>query len=51
VTFTVTAVNILSEDSLTLTTLKDDIYVDLDGQGDCSLPQNLTPIAPGNVYT
>ncbi|MBN2045955.1 MAG: hypothetical protein JW757_13115 [Anaerolineales bacterium] len=47
VTFSV-AVENLSEEAITLTSLVDDIYGDLDGQGDCEVPQT---IAIGSSYS
>jgi hypothetical protein len=44
-TFTVVAANI-SRTSVSLDSLVDDIYGDLDGQGSCSLPQTLSPASP-----
>ena len=47
VTFTVTVVN-ESAESVTLTSLVDDVFGDLDGVGDCSVPQE---IAVGGSYS
>jgi uncharacterized repeat protein (TIGR01451 family) len=38
VTFTVTVTNTSAADTLSITELRDDVYGDLDGQGDCLLP-------------
>ncbi len=48
VTFTVTVIND-SVEPVTLQTIPDDVYGDLDGQGTCRLPQTLT--ANGGFYT
>jgi hypothetical protein len=48
VTFTLTIVNLLANDPVTLNTLRDSVYGDLDGQGDCAMPQTL---AAGASYT
>lgn len=48
VTFTLTIVNLLSKDSVTLNTLQDSVYGDLNGRGDCAMPQTL---AAGASYT
>lgn len=48
VTFEFTVNNLSQVDTVTIDSLIDSIYGDLDGQGDCSVPQN---IAPGNGYT
>ncbi len=48
VTFTVTVIND-SVEPVTLQTIPDDVYGDLDGQGTCQLPQTLT--ANGGFYT
>lgn len=48
VTFTVQVNNDSVADPLTLTSLTDDIYGDLNGQGNCSVPQT---IALGGSYT
>jgi uncharacterized repeat protein (TIGR01451 family) len=51
VTYTVAVTNITTED-LTLDSLIDEIYGDLNGQGDCSVPQPLAPAGdPGDSYT
>ena len=47
VTFTVLVEN-LTEEAITLTSLVDDVYGDLNGQGDCSLP---APIAASGSYS
>jgi LPXTG-motif cell wall-anchored protein/uncharacterized repeat protein (TIGR01451 family) len=47
VTFTVEVTN-LGLETLTLTSLADDVYGDLDGQGTCAVPQ---PLAAGGTYT
>jgi uncharacterized repeat protein (TIGR01451 family) len=47
VTFTVRVDNTSAVDDLTLTVLNDDVYGDLNGQGDCSVPQT---IAAGGFY-
>ncbi|MCP4548526.1 MAG: hypothetical protein GY835_18880 [bacterium] len=41
VTFTIRVRNTGTAESVTLTTLMDDIHGDLDGQGDCSVPQTI----------
>ena len=41
VTFTVTVVNTSAVDTITITSLIDDIHGDLNGQGTCSVPQTL----------
>ena len=43
VTFSVTVENTSLVDTVTITSLVDDVYGDLDGQGDCSVPQVLAP--------
>jgi hypothetical protein len=49
VTFTVVVSNnSVSSDPVTISSLTDDIYGDLNGQGDCSVPQT---IAAGDSYT
>jgi len=46
VTFTVAVTNDSNaEDPVTITSLVDDIHLDLDGQGDCSVPQTIQPSA------
>ena len=47
VTFTVRVENPSGVDSVTINSLTDDIHGDLDGQGSCSVPQE---IAPGGFY-
>ena len=55
VTFSVTVTNTSAADNLNITQLTDDIYGDLDGQGDCLLPQSIAPAGdyscsfPGDV--
>ena len=48
VVFTVVVENTSQVDTVTITSLTDDVYGDLNGQGDCSVPQELEP---GNSYT
>jgi hypothetical protein len=48
VEFTFTINNLSTVDTVTINSLTDDIYGDLNGQGDCSVPQVL---APGNSYS
>ena len=48
VTYTVTVTNLTTQEAVTLDSLVDSLYGDLDGQGDCSLPQTLEP---GASYT
>lgn len=48
VTFSFTVNNLSAVDSVTIGTLNDSIYGDLDGQGDCSVPQT---IAAGASYS
>lgn len=48
VTFTFTVNNISTVDSVTIDTLTDTIYGDLNGKGDCSVPQTI-PVA--GIYT
>jgi uncharacterized repeat protein (TIGR01451 family) len=48
VTFTVTVTNHNAED-VTLDSLTDDVFGDLNGQGDCAVPQTL--LASGGTYT
>ena len=48
VTFTVVVSNLSAVDSLTITSIVDDVFGDLNGQGDCSVPQEL---ALGASYT
>ncbi|MEP6390447.1 MAG: hypothetical protein ABJ056_11045 [Halioglobus sp.] len=48
VTFSVRVQNTSASESLTLTTLTDDIYGDLNGMGTCSLPQTLAAAAVYN---
>ncbi len=48
VTFSVSVENTSSVDVVTIDSLVDDVHGDLDGQGDCALPQTL---APGETYT
>ena len=43
VTFTVDVLNTSASEALTITSLIDDIYGDLNGQGDCTTPQMLPP--------
>ncbi|HEY70668.1 MAG TPA: hypothetical protein G4O08_08810 [Anaerolineae bacterium] len=51
VTYTVTVTNEVDE-ALTLDSLIDDIYGDLDGEGTCSVPQTLAASGdPGDSYT
>ena len=47
VVFTVVVENISTADTVTITGLTDDVYGDLNGQGDCSVPQEL---GPGESY-
>ena len=46
-TFAVSVKNTSAVDSVTITTLTDDIYGNLDGKGTCDVPQTL---APGATY-
>ncbi|HHB90107.1 MAG TPA: hypothetical protein ENK60_02230 [Anaerolineae bacterium] len=48
VTFTVQVNNTSAADTLTLNSLTDSVYGDLNGMGDCAVPQT---IAPGASYT
>ena len=48
VTFTVRIDNTSAVDSVTITSLVDNVHGDLDGQGNCSMPQT---IAAGGFYT
>jgi hypothetical protein len=48
VTFTVVVENTSTVDDITIDSLIDTPYGDLDGQGDCSLPQN---VSPGGEYS
>ncbi len=49
VTFTVEVTNdLVSADPVTISSLTDDIHGDLNGQGDCSVPQT---IQPGDTYS
>ncbi|MEH6610950.1 MAG: hypothetical protein V7696_16400 [Halioglobus sp.] len=48
VTFSFTTTNTSQADTVTLDTLIDSVFGDLDGQGSCSVPQTL---APGESYT
>lgn len=48
VTFSMTINNLSSVDEVTIDAMYDDIFGDLDGQGDCSIPQL---IAPGSSYS
>ncbi len=48
VTYTFVVTNDSTVDSVTIDTLSDSIYGDLNGQNDCSVPQT---IAPGGSYT
>ena len=49
VTFTITVENTSGPtDPVTITSLSDDVHGDLNGQGDCSVPQT---IQPGDTYT
>jgi cysteine-rich repeat protein len=48
VTFTVKVTNVSVADTVTITTLDDTIYGDLDGKGTCAVPQ---VISPGGMYT
>lgn len=41
VTFTLAVVNLLANETVTLRTLQDSVYGDLNGQGDCRMPQVL----------
>jgi uncharacterized repeat protein (TIGR01451 family) len=47
-TFAVTVENTSAVDSVTITSLSDDVYGDLDGQGTCEVPQT---IAAGGSYS
>jgi uncharacterized repeat protein (TIGR01451 family) len=47
VTFSVSVKNTSTVDSVTITSLSDDVYGDLDGKGTCDVPQQL---APGASY-
>ena len=47
-TFDVTVKNTSAVDSVTITSLSDDVYGDLDGKGTCDVPQTL---APGASYS
>jgi uncharacterized repeat protein (TIGR01451 family) len=47
VSFSVTVKNTSAVDSVTITSLTDDVYGDLDGKGTCDVPQQL---APGASY-
>lgn len=47
VTFTITTTNTSEVDTVTIDSLVDSVFGDLDGQGDCSVPQVL---APGETY-
>jgi len=47
VTFSLTVSNLSAVEEVTLTSLSDSLYGDLDGQGDCRLPQD---IAAGGSY-
>ena len=47
-TFDVTVKNTSAVDSVTITSLSDDIYGDLDGKGTCDVPQTLAPGASYN---
>ena len=44
VTFTVTVDNLSSVDTVTIHSLTDTVYGDLNGQADCSVPQVLPPL-------
>jgi len=46
-TFSVTIQNTSATDTVTISSLSDDVYGDLDGQGTCDVPQTL---APGTSY-
>ena len=48
VTFTFTTTNTSRIDTVTLNSLEDSVFGNIDGQGDCSVPQLL---APDDVYT
>jgi hypothetical protein len=48
VTFLVSVANTSAADTITLTDLFDSVFGDLDGQGDCTVPQT---ILPGEAYT
>jgi hypothetical protein len=48
VTFSFTTTNTSESDSLTLDTLVDSVFGDLNGRGSCSVPQTL---APGEAYS
>jgi uncharacterized repeat protein (TIGR01451 family) len=51
VTYSVIVYNMVDEE-LTLDSLTDDIYGDLDGQGTCAVPQTLAPMGdPGDSYS
>jgi hypothetical protein len=45
VEFTITVLNESATDALTLTELTDDVFGDLNGQGNCLLPQTIAPLA------
>ena len=49
VTYTFTVNNTSAVDAVTIDTLDDSIYGDLDGQGDCSVPQTIA--GSGGTYT
>jgi hypothetical protein len=48
VTFRLGVFNTSARDSITITAFQDDVYGNLDGQGNCSLPQL---VIPGNSYS
>ena len=51
-TYTVTIDNTSSVDAVTIDSLMDDVFGDLNGQGNCSVPQELAPGgAPGGQYS
>ena len=47
-TFSVVIQNTSAADSVTISSLTDDVYGDLDGKGTCDVPQT---IAPGGSYS
>lgn len=52
VVFTLVVTNTSSVDSVTITSLTDTVFGDLNGQGDCSVPQALgNALSGNNVYT
>ena len=51
VTFHVTVTNTSTVDDLTITSLTDDVYLDLDGQGTCDISTTPIVLAPGGTYS